>query len=590
MAFPTTLTPARKTDWANTTPMKDTHPDEHNGVAADVEALKTKVGIDSSADTNSLDYKLKNPSSVSPGHKHNLADIADYAAATDAAVAVKGVTRLSEAPAVAATPIAIGANGTSSGTAASSSNKVIDAADVSNAGASGKVVRLNGTSYPAGDGSALTGLTPTKILASYIAGETLAAGNAVYIKPYATNPVTFDAKGTFNTGSSSSFSSVFTVGANSNRILLVACACSSAQTITGVTYAGNAMTALLSNTGNDSAYTYSLYFILAPTTGANNITVTTSAATAILVNASSYYNVEQVTPRNTINASGSNNAAVSTSLLPNNIRSFIFSMFSTSRTTGNQAGTAYSTNLNSQTGLKSGDSGEVVPLGSKTATFTADNSGFVSNVWLYAIDPVSSGATSRVYKTSASQAGSVSTYNGIAQESATVGNSVSVLVAGEDTNQSGLSEGKPAFASNTAGAVSSTPGTVSKCLGLATSSTKLLVQKVDMHVAGVATKDLSEASTTQRINHGLGVIPKNITLLSATPNTSNSAQYRNGSYMCRYDSGGAYITTTAFVIDAGGASAFQSGVVTVDSEYIIITWTKTGSPTGTTSIFWEVSI
>lgn len=45
-----------------------------------------------------------------------------------------------------------------SGAAISTSNHVVDAADVSNAGASNKIVRMNGTQYPAGDGSLLTGL------------------------------------------------------------------------------------------------------------------------------------------------------------------------------------------------------------------------------------------------------------------------------------------------------------------------------------------------------------------------------------------------------------------------------------------------
>lgn len=40
-----------------------------------IEALQTKVGIDSSADTTSLDYKLKNTASIDPGHKHTIASL-----------------------------------------------------------------------------------------------------------------------------------------------------------------------------------------------------------------------------------------------------------------------------------------------------------------------------------------------------------------------------------------------------------------------------------------------------------------------------------------------------------------------------------
>lgn len=41
------------------------------------DSLENKIGVDNSAVTTSLDYILKNPSSVSPGHKHSSADITD---------------------------------------------------------------------------------------------------------------------------------------------------------------------------------------------------------------------------------------------------------------------------------------------------------------------------------------------------------------------------------------------------------------------------------------------------------------------------------------------------------------------------------
>ena len=57
--FPTNLDTIKK-DWANDSPVKDTHPDEHNLVAESVEALETKVGVDGSAVTTTHDYKLSN--------------------------------------------------------------------------------------------------------------------------------------------------------------------------------------------------------------------------------------------------------------------------------------------------------------------------------------------------------------------------------------------------------------------------------------------------------------------------------------------------------------------------------------------------
>ncbi|MBU2025326.1 hypothetical protein KJ912_01140, partial [Patescibacteria group bacterium] len=43
--------------------------------------LEEKVGIDASEDENSIDYKLKNPDSINPGHKHSAKETANYYAA-----------------------------------------------------------------------------------------------------------------------------------------------------------------------------------------------------------------------------------------------------------------------------------------------------------------------------------------------------------------------------------------------------------------------------------------------------------------------------------------------------------------------------
>ena len=93
------------------------------------------------------------------------------AGSPDATTTTKGIGRVSTAPVAPATPIFVGDNDTrvptqnendalvgTSGTATSGSNKLVDADDVSAAGVSGKIVRLSGTSYPAGNGSAITGL------------------------------------------------------------------------------------------------------------------------------------------------------------------------------------------------------------------------------------------------------------------------------------------------------------------------------------------------------------------------------------------------------------------------------------------------
>jgi hypothetical protein len=119
-------------------------------------------------------------------------DAVSIAGAADATTSTKGIGRVSVAPVSAATPIFVGDNdprvpttgendalaGTS-GTP-SSSNKYVTADDVSDAGVTGKVVRLSGTNYPAGNGSNLTNLPDLTGIAS---GENITAGQPVFINP-----------------------------------------------------------------------------------------------------------------------------------------------------------------------------------------------------------------------------------------------------------------------------------------------------------------------------------------------------------------------------------------------------------------------
>jgi len=49
------------------------------------------------------------------------------------------------------------------------------------------------------------------------------------------------------------------------------------------------------------------------------------------------------------------------------------------------------------------------------------------------------------------------------------------------------------------------------------------------------------------------------------------------------------LTTPTFTLNtaASGVDTTQVGVVTFDATNIIITWTKTGSPTGSYLLLWE---
>lgn len=70
------------------------HSSLHINEADAILALETKVGITGSAVTSTVDYKLSNAASVSPGHKHVVADISDAGAfiPTGAIIETTGTT------------------------------------------------------------------------------------------------------------------------------------------------------------------------------------------------------------------------------------------------------------------------------------------------------------------------------------------------------------------------------------------------------------------------------------------------------------------------------------------------------------------
>lgn len=72
--FPTTKD--TYTNPSTTSPVNSpSHAGQHTNANDAILALETKVGVDGSADTTSLDYKVKNAASVDPGHKHTLSSL-----------------------------------------------------------------------------------------------------------------------------------------------------------------------------------------------------------------------------------------------------------------------------------------------------------------------------------------------------------------------------------------------------------------------------------------------------------------------------------------------------------------------------------
>lgn len=112
---------------------------------------------------------------------------------------------------------------------------------------------------------------------------------------------------------------------------------------------------------------------------------------------------------------------------------------------------------------------------------------------------------------------------------------------------------------------------------------------------GSTTKDISSTTTTT-IAHGIGVVPKRTALsckflVSNTDLTIADAVYIGSTQISSSGvSVGAsttYAAANAFRIYIDG-SQYLEGTITTDATNISIAWTKTGSPTGTATINWEV--
>jgi len=135
-------------------------------------------------------------------------------------------------------------------------------------------------------------------------------------------PAYFDnaADGGNNAGSTTSLSYSFTVGTNSNRLLLVdLIGDKSADDISSVTYAGASMT-LVTKVLTPSGPWHYLYYLLGPASGTNNVVITAASPHYLISEAASWYNIAQTGPGAFTTNTAASSVTMTTSLpaSPNN--------------------------------------------------------------------------------------------------------------------------------------------------------------------------------------------------------------------------------------------------------------------------------
>jgi len=116
---------------------------------------------------------------------------------------------------------------------------------------------------------------------------------------------------------------------------------------------------------------------------------------------------------------------------------------------------------------------------------------------------------------------------------------------------------------------------------------------------GVTTKDMTAASaSTTVIAHGLGTTPKRVRLNALLGSITYVQSVSVGSYNGTTTSGifsgsnnstdrSGNSTTNVLSIIGSVSGSQQDATIAVDATNITLTWTKTGSPTGTAQIIWE---
>lgn len=133
-------------------------------------------------------------------------------------------------------------------------------------------------------------------------------------------------------------------------------------------------------------------------------------------------------------------------------------------------------------------------------------------------------------------------------------------------------------------------------------SDSALLSKV---ASGATTRDLTAGNGAQNIAHGLGVSPRLVRITAVwSSDSTNSASARTAHAFTAYSNSTQSSNYTfhqsasssssnesehgsSFTIVTTKATNYQTGVVTVDATNIIITWTKTSTPTGTAYLVWE---
>jgi len=318
-----------------------------------------------------------------------------------------------------------------------------------------------------------------------VAGEAISAGDAVCAGYYqADGGILYDTKaathGTLTTGGGT-VTLAITVANNTNRVLIVTINNNQALTPYNVTFNGDAMSAVTNESYGSGTSKLTTWVLFAPDVGTYNVSFTLGSAgggETYAITAYSYYNVAQA-----VDASGDMNndsGNMSLSITPTVDGCLIFSSFGDN---GTEAIASIVNCANNQSvnvvnqSLTSGDSGFVYP---KKATTISADTGDYGAVASIVLAPITAPTLNAVLKATSAVLANACNLN---KAEHFIGFAVNAISAGASgliqTNGVFTTSGLSAFYTyylSTAGAIATSAGAVSKKIGIALSTTKLLIK------------------------------------------------------------------------------------------------------------------
>lgn len=339
---------------------------------------------------------------------------------------------------------------------------------------------------PVLDGSALTGVSASQVVYNDIAQEAISTRDAVSVGYSQTDGgIKVDVISGGNT-TLATFSTSITIANQTNRILIVSVSSNRAAPVNSITYNGVAMTKLdeVSNLNSGDVTTWSL---VAPTVGTNSLVINQTGANGLTYTVHSYYNVTQVNPVTHSMTNGDTTGARSISLttqagsvgygvVVNKVAGTGTLVLPTNNIVSATAG---------QYSLDAGDSGQIMIGSTGVVISSITGAGYYQAAGLILL-PVttptygivkSSSLNGTSYTIPSSSSYRYLNFLGFAPLAISTGVSGKVQTDGIVTGFTGLIPGATYYLQDTYGTIGLTTGTNSKKVGIAVSSTSLLIKQ-----------------------------------------------------------------------------------------------------------------